>query len=81
MLALILALLNLKTMKNTVRFCELVLNQRIYHKGFYTKVVSITQKPEGYRVTTDNGSVIIGYSFDRLALKSSALKQEAALFM
>lgn len=68
-------------MKNTIRFCELVLNQRIYHKGFYTRVASITQKLEGYRVTTDNGSVITGYSFDRLALKSNALKQETALFM
>lgn len=68
-------------MKDSIRLCDLALSQRIYHKGFYTTVLSITHSPDGYRVTTDNGSVIKGHSFDRIALKSNALKHAAALFM
>lgn len=66
--------LNFK-MKNTIRFCQIVLGQRIYYRGFYSTVVSVTQKPEGFRITTDNGSILTGHSFDRIALKSNANKE------
>lgn len=61
-------------MKNTIRFYEAVLNMRIYYRGFYSSIVSITQKPSGFRIATDNGSILTGHSFDRIALKSNAIK-------